>query len=960
MSESNTEIFPYRYTVEKAEEIEKYWQNKWEKDGTYNADNPVGNLRGKNADKERFYLLDMFPFPSGKGLHVGHPLGYIATDVVGRYQRMRGKNVLHTLGYDAFGLPAEQYAVQTGQHPRITTEENIANMQKQLRRLGLGHDARRVISTTDNEYVKWTQWIFLKIFNSFYDPEATRHDGKKGTARPISELITEYETGVRKLENGKKWAELSEEEKNNIIDNHRLAYISCAPVNWCPGLGTVLANEEVTSDGKSERGNFPVFKSELKQWMMRITDYADRLVDDLDLLDWPEKVRSMQRNWIGKSTGATVTFNVLKNGKKVPLKVYTTRPDTLFGVSFMVVAPDHPILTDQKGNLDVPAKWDESVKKVWTGGFATPKEALDSYRKEVLKKTDIERADDSKQKTGVFTGYYAVNPVNGDKIPVFAADYVLMGYGTGAIMAVPAHDERDFDFALRFELPIKPTISAPSDFPEDQAWTQDGLVINSANEKIDLNGLDKKEAKAKIIAYLEKEKLGSATTTYRLRDWLFSRQRYWGEPFPIVYDEQGRVHCLPESMLPVTLPEVDNFLPRTFDPQDATSSPEPPLGRAKHWVEVELDLGDGKKTYYRDTNTMPNWAGSCWYELRYLDPNNNNELVSHENEKYWMGPKNGNVSGGADLYVGGVEHAVLHLLYARFWHKVLYDLGYVSSCEPFHKLFNQGYIQAYAYTDSRGQYVPADEVEGDEKSGFTYKGEKVNREYGKMGKSLKNIITPDDMCNKYGADTFRIYEMSMGPLDISRPWDTRAVVGAQRFLQRLWRNVVDESTGALIVSDEPMDEKTSRLVARTVFDATEEYDNMRINTAIAKAIVLNNHLTSYKRVPREAAEVLVKLVAPVAPHICEELWKKLGHEDSVVYADFPVADESKLTAEEVTCVIQIDGKLRGKIQVSPTIDPEELEKLVLGNNIVVKHLNGMQPRKVIVRAPKIVNIVSNK
>ncbi|QPK94389.1 leucine--tRNA ligase [Actinomyces sp. zg-332] len=960
MSEPNNDMFAYRYTVEKANEIEKYWQDKWENDGTYNADNPVGNLKGSKAEKERFYLLDMFPFPSGKGLHVGHPLGYIATDVVGRYQRMRGKNVLHTLGYDAFGLPAEQYAVQTGQHPRLTTEENIANMQRQLRQLGLGHDQRRVISTTDDEYVKWTQWVFLKIFNAFYDPQATRHDGKKGSARPISELVEEYTSGIRKPENGKEWAELTKAEQNEIIDSYRLAYVSHAPVNWCPGLGTVLANEEVTADGKSERGNFPVFKSALRQWMMRITAYGDRLVEDLDLIDWPEKVRSMQRNWIGKSTGATVTFEVDKQGVKTPLEVYTTRPDTLFGASFMVVAPDHPILTDESGNLDLPMSWPEGTKQPWTNGYTTPAQALEKYRQETLNKTDIERSDESRQKTGIFTGYYATNPLNGEQIPVFAADYVLMGYGTGAIMAVPAHDERDFEFATKFELPIKNTIQVPENHPSDQAWTGEGIVVNSANAEIDLNGLDKESAKAKVIAYLEEKNIGKATVTYRLRDWLFSRQRYWGEPFPVVYDEEGQVHSLPESMLPVTLPEIDNFLPRTFDPQDADSKPEPPLGRAKEWIQVELDLGDGVKTYYRDMNTMPNWAGSCWYELRYLDPQNDEELVASENEKYWMGPHGTNISGGADLYVGGVEHAVLHLLYSRFWHKVLYDLGYVSSCEPFHKLFNQGYVQAYAYTDSRGQYVPADEVEGDEQNGFTYRGEPVNREYGKMGKSLKNIVTPDDMCKQYGADTFRVYEMSMGPLDVSRPWDTRAVVGAQRFLQRLWRNIVDENTDELLVVDEQPDDKTARLMARTIADVTQEYDNMRVNTAIAKAIVLNNHLTAYDVIPRVAAETLVKIIAPVAPHIAEELWSKLGHDESVVYAQFPVADESKLVEDSVTCIIQIAGKLRGKIEVSPSIDPKDLEELVLSNEVVVKHLEGKEPMKVIVRAPKLVNVVPGK
>ena len=947
----------HRYTAELAGQLEADWQQRWETRGTFNADNPVGDLAGPKAELERFFVLDMFPYPSGKGLHVGHPLGYIATDVVARYQRMKGKNVAYTMGYDAFGLPAEQYAVQTGQHPRVTTDENIANMRRQLSRIGLSHDLRRSIATTDDDYVKWTQWIFLQIYSSWYDPEATRRDGGKGSARPIADLVDEFTTGVRPTPDGRPFAEYSAAERAELIDSYRLAYIDYAPVNWCPGLGTVLANEEVTSEGRSERGNFPVFASRLRQWMMRITDYADRLVDDLETIDWPDKIRAMQRNWIGRSEGATVTFTVPGGDgrSETPLQVYTTRPDTLFGATFMVIAPEHPLL-GSGDDLLVPASWPSGTREAWTGGAQTPAEAVARYREQAARRSEAERQDEERVKTGVFTGIYGINPVNGEQVPIFVADYVLMGYGTGAIMAVPAHDERDHAFATRFELPIIPTIDSP-DGVEDAAYTGDGVIINSANEDISLNGMTKEDAKAAMTAWLAEQGLGEATTTYRLRDWLFSRQRYWGEPFPVVYDEDGQVHALPEEMLPVTLPEMDDFSPRTFDPDDAASSPEPPLGRATQWLEVELDLGDGLRTYRRDTNTMPNWAGSCWYEMRYLDPNNDDVLIDPANEAYWMGPKTPGGSGGADLYVGGVEHAVLHLLYARFWHKVLYDLGYVTSFEPFHRLFNQGYIQAYAYADSRGQYVPAEEVKGDESAGFTWQGEAVTREYGKMGKSLKNIVTPDEMCETYGADTFRLYEMSMGPLDLSRPWETRAVVGSQRFLQRLWRNVVDENTGEVTVTEEPMGEETARLVARTIADVTEELDNLRMNTAIAKMIVLNNHLTGLAAVPRAAIEPLILMVSPLAPHIAEELWSRLGHAESLAFEPFPLADADKLVDETTTCVVQVAGKVRDRLEVPVDIADDDLAQLAIASAGAQRYLAGREPMKVIVRAPKLVNIV---
>ncbi|SNU00972.1 leucyl-tRNA synthetase [Ruaniaceae bacterium KH17] len=951
MSESTP---TYRYTAELAETIEREWQDRWENEGTFFTPNPVGDLAAEGGvPAESFFVMDMFPYPSGKGLHVGHPLGYIATDVMGRFNRMQGKNVLHALGYDAFGLPAEQFAVQTGQHPAITTEQNIETMRRQLRRLGLAHDSRRSFATTDEDFVRWTQWIFLQIFNSWFDPSATAPDGSQGAARPIAELIASFESGEREVPGGAVWSELSAAEREKVLAEFRLAFVDEVPVNWCPGLGTVLANEEVTADGRSERGNFPVFKSNLRQWVMRITAYADRLIDDLDFVDWPEKVKAMQRNWIGRSSGGHVDFAVEGSGET--LTVFTTRPDTLFGASYMVIAPEHPLVDELVAR---GAEWPAGIPAVWTGGAATPAEAVRAYQATAAAKTAEERQAEAGAKTGVFTGGYATNPVNGESLPIFVADYVLMGYGTGAIMAVPAHDERDHAFATAFELPIIEVISGSADGVQVAAWTGDGVAVNSANDEISLNGLAVAEAKPAIIEWLESKGAGRGAITYRLRDWLFSRQRYWGEPFPVVYDEDGRVIPLPESMLPVPLPEVADFSPRTFAEDDADSEPESPLSRATDWVTVELDLGEGVKTYRRDTNTMPNWAGSCWYYLRYLDPHNQDVAVEQELEKYWMGPGGSRGrTGGVDLYVGGVEHAVLHLLYSRFWHKVLFDLGHVSSAEPFHKLFNQGYIQAYAYKDARGMYVQAAEVEGDEVSGFTWQGEPVTREYGKIGKSLKNMVSPDEMYDAYGADTFRLYEMSMGPLDLSRPWETRAVVGSQRFLQRLWRNVVSEETGEVTVTDAEADLETQRLVARTIADVTEEMSNMRINTAIAKLIVLNNHLTGLDAVPRTAIEPLVQMTSPVAPHIAEELWKRLGHSETITYVPWPVADPALLVEETVTCVVQVKGKVRDRLEVSPSISDGDLEALALGSGKVQRAIDGSPVRKVIVRAPALVNIV---
>lgn len=946
----------HRYTAELAGQIESAWQDAWEDAGTFNAPNPAGPWADEAgvAGRDKIMIQDMFPYPSGAGLHVGHPLGYIATDVYARYQRTQGKNVLYTLGYDAFGLPAEQYAVQTGQHPRKTTEDNMTNMRRQLRQLGLSHDLRRSFATIDPQYYKWTQWIFLQIFNAWFDPEV-------GKARPIDTLVEAYESGRIPTPTGAEWSQLNAAERADAINARRLAYKSEAPVNWAPGLGTVVANEEVTAEGRTERGNFPVFKRNLPQWMMRITAYADRLVDDLERLDWPESIKLQQRNWIGRSNGANVQFAV--DGHDEKLEVFTTRPDTIFGATFMVLAPEHPLVDSL-----LPDAWPEDTKDAWTSGAATPAEAVANYRRETSRLSDLERQTGEKGKSGVFTGAYALNPLTGAKLPIFVADYVLMGYGTGAIMAVPAQDERDWDYAKAYDLPYIRTVQPPADHDEDTPFTGVGPAINSATEALDINGLPIDEAKAAVISWLEQEGRGQGTTTYRLRDWLFSRQRYWGEPFPVVYDENGLAHALPESMLPVQLPDVADYSPKTYDPQDADSMPESPLSRASEWVNVELDLGDGVKTYTRETNTMPNWAGSCWYELRYADPANTQRFVDAECEEYWLGKGRGlgkgvsNDPGGVDLYVGGAEHAVLHLLYARFWHKVLFDLGLISSEEPFRKLFNQGMVQAYAYRDHRGQPVPAAEVVETEVDGatqYTWNGETVTREYGKMGKSLKNVVTPDEMCDSYGADTFRVYEMAMGPLDASRPWETRAVVGSQRFLQRLWRNVVDEETGAVTVVDTPVDDATARIMHRTIDAVTADFENLRFNTAIAKLIEFNNALTKLDAVPREAAEAIVLMTAPLAPHIGEELWKRLGHTESLAFHPFPVADPKFAVADSVVAVVQVMGKVRDRLEVAADISESDLEAAALASDKVKSFLEGKTIRKVIVKAPKLVNIVAN-
>jgi leucyl-tRNA synthetase len=937
----------HRYTATLANAIERRWQQYWTEHGTFHAPNPVGPLAGP-LPQDKLFVQDMFPYPSGAGLHVGHPLGFIGTDVFARFHRMTGRNVLHTMGFDAFGLPAEQFAVQTGQHPRKTTEENIRTYLRQIRQLGLGHDERRRISTIDPGYYRWTQWIFLQIFNSWYDDQA-------GKARPITELAAEYAAGRRSAPDGRAWSQLSQQEQRAVINSHRLAYLADAPVNWVPGLGTVVSNEEVTVEGRSERGNFPVFRKNLRQWMMRITAYSDRLIDDLDRLDWPEKIKAMQRNWIGRSHGARIRFAVRVAGdpdQDPVIEVFTTRPDTLFGATYLVLAPEHPLVEQITAD-----QWPGDVDPRWTGGAGTPGQVVAAYRRAVAMKSELDRQE-SRDKTGVFVGVWATNPANGATIPVFIADYVLMGYGTGAIMAVPGQDQRDWDFATAFRLPIIRTV-CPSDGFDGDAYTGEGPAINSGF----LDGLNIEQAKKAIIAWLEEHGHGNGTIQYKLRDWLFSRQRYWGEPFPIVYDESDQPIPLPDSALPVELPEVDDYSPRTYHPQDADAEPSPPLSRATGWVEVELDLGDGPRTYRRDANTMPNWAGSCWYQLRYVDPADRDRFCQPDNERYWLGPRpdihGPSDPGGVDLYVGGVEHAVLHLLYARFWQKVLFDLGHVSADEPYRRLVNQGYIQAYAYTDARGAYVPAEEVV--ERDGrYSWNGQQVWQQYGKMGKSLKNIVTPDEMCERYGADTFRLYEMSMGPLEASRPWATKDVVGAYRFLQRLWRNVVDEDTGHLRVAEMAPDEQTLRALHRAIAGVREDFAELRYNTAGAKLIELNNHITKTYGTgptPRSVIEPMVLMVAPLCPHVAEELWARLGHGESLAHGPFPVVDERYLIEHTIEYPIQVNGKLRARVTVPAAAGTDEVTAAALAEEKIAALVGGGQPRRVVVVPGRLVNVV---
>ncbi|NND73267.1 MAG: leucine--tRNA ligase [Rhodothermales bacterium] len=929
-------------------EIEARWQKVWEEEKTFATPDTI------DFDTPKFYVLDMFPYPSGVGLHVGHPLGYIATDIVARYKRMLGFNVLHPIGFDAFGLPAEQFAVEHGVHPRVTTEANINNMLSQLKRLGFSYDWDRVLATTDTGYYKWTQWIFLQLYNAYFDEV-------EGKARSIETLRNDLSAGARFIDSegtvtfkptpsSIRWPERTVDQQEEILSHVRLAYLAEVPVNWCPGLGTVLANEEVTADGRSERGNYPVFKRPLKQWMLRITTYSERLLDGLDDVEWPAPVKMMQENWIGKSTGARVRFPVV--GFDAEIDVFTTRPDTLFGATYMVLAPEHPL-------VDSLATKDQ-------------REAVDGYRREASRKSDVDRASETREKTGVFTGGFAVNPTNGLEIPIWISDYVLMGYGTGAIMAVPAHDSRDFEFAQEFGLEIRPVIVPPMDWlrekqttPEKyledvaapgEAYSGSGIAVNSFNDDVVLDGLSTTEAKNKIIEWLEDTGSGKAHVQYKLRDWLFSRQRYWGEPFPILHGPDGSIRTVPEADLPVALPPMEDFRPEASDDPDAP--PRPPLSRApRSWREIEID----GVVYKRELNTMPQWAGSCWYYLRFIDPGNEDALVSPEKESYWMG------TDGVDLYVGGVEHAVLHLLYARFWQKVLFDLDFVSCDEPFGRLVNQGYIQAYAYRDQRGIAVeadsvvdqdgrPASDVQDQKDRSYFYDGAPVTQEYGKMGKSLKNAVSPDEICEEFGCDTLRLYEMYLGPLEQSKPWNTRDIVGVNRFLKRVWRNYVndDGSTRELTATES---DETLKMLHGTIKRVTDDLDRMSFNTAIAALIEMNSFLMKRDTISRPTAETFLILLSPLAPHIAEELWNRFGNTTMISSQSWPSYDEKILKEDSITIPVQVNGKVRASISIEPSASKDDVLSVAREHESILKYTRDNSIVKEIYVPGKIVNLV---
>ena len=887
------------------QEIETKWQAYWEEHQTFKT--------GTDKSKPKYYCLDMFPYPSGAGLHVGHPEGYTATDIICRYKRSRGFNVLHPMGWDAFGLPAEQYAIQTGTHPAITTKKNCDNFRRQIKRLGLSYDWNKEVNTTDPKYYKWTQWIFKRLYGTWFD-----EDQQKG--RPIEELPIPADVAAQGAAEVRKYK-----------DSKRLAYYADAQVWWCKHCKIVCANEEVLNDGSHEKcGTKEVERRNLKQWLMRIPLYGDRLLKGLDKLDWPQGVKDMQKNWIGKSYGAEVDFAIADaEGKPTvkKLRVYTTRCDTLFGATYMVVAPEHAM-----------------VPELTT---AEQKAAVEEYVHAAALKSDLDRTELAKEKTGVFTGSYAVNPLTGTKIPVWVADYVLTGYGTGAIMAVPAHDTRDFDFAKKFNLPVicimEPDASCPEDVkPQvlagEACWAADGTYINSQNDTLCLNGLNKKQGIAKVIEWLEANKIGKATVNYKLRDWLFSRQRYWGEPFPIIHWEDGEISTVDDAELPVLLPEL-----KDYKPGDGGQSP---LANATEWLQV-VDK-NGRKGV-RETNTMPQWAGSCWYYLRYIDACNGDAFVAKELEKYWM---------PVDLYVGGAEHAVLHLLYSRFWHKVLFDLGLVSTDEPFQKLFNQGMILAFAYEDAAGSKVPTDEVE--EKNGkFFKKGTDIELKQivAKMSKSLKNVVNPDDVVRDYGADSLRLYEMFMGPLDAVKPWQTKGIEGMNRFLGRAWRSVVGDSDEAPVFVDETAPEAIEKVMHQTVIKVTSDIENMSFNTAISQLMIFNNEMMKMDKRYREPCETFVKLLHPFAPHIAEEMWSILGHNESLTNVAWPEADHSKAVESTVEVVFQVNGKVRAKASVAKDMDKAALEKLAMDNDRVKEFMNGKTVVKSIVVPGKLVNIV---
>jgi leucyl-tRNA synthetase len=896
--------------------IEPKWQQTWEEGQTFRAWNPGDTIPSNHPFAHRhsslppkYYILDMFPYPSGAGLHVGHPEGYTATDILARYRRAVGFNVLHPMGWDAFGLPAEQYAIKTGQHPRVTTEANVDNFRRQIKSLGFSYDWSREINTTDPEYFKWSQWIFLKIYNSWFNPRTQKAESVETLSYP-PELTTI-------------------EQKRAYLDSKRLAYVAETPVNWCPELGTVLANEEVI-DGKSEVGGFPVVRKPMRQWMLRITAYADRLLSDLDTIEWTDSLKEMQRNWIGRSEGAEVRFEVVPNDRPASneksIAVFTTRPDTLFGATYMVLAPEHKLV-----NEIVPSRWPSNIPAEWKGNppAPTPAEAVKAYRDFAATKSDLERTELAKEKTGVFTGAYALNPVNGEKIPIWIADYVLATYGTGAIMAVPAHDSRDLEFARKFSLTIRAVVQPPGE-EASIGFTGQGTSINSDF----LNGLSTSEAKSKITTWLHEQGRGAKTINYKLRDWLFSRQRYWGEPFPIVW-RNGHHEALPECELPLLPPQLTDFKP--------TATGEPPLARAKEWVT----LPDGAT---RETNTMPQWAGSCWYYLRYLDAQNKKEMCSRTSESYWMGTDKvaGNRSTpGVDLYVGGTEHAVLHLLYARFWHKVLFDLDQVSTPEPFFKLVNQGLI--------------------------------LGEDGQKMSKARGNVVNPDEVVREYGADSLRLYEMFMGPLEMVKPWNTKGVEGVYRFLGRVWRLFVDDESEVAFEQNLTTAPKSSsllqdirlkrtiseiepntgqnKLLHATIKKVTEDLDGMRFNTAISALMMFVNDATGWETLPKSVSLDFLKLLQPFAPHIAEELFSKFGpNSPTLAYLPWPVYDPAVLVESTVELPVQVNGKLRGKVVVSADASIAAIEQLVLAAAWLKPFIEGKTIKKVIVVPKRVVNI----
>ena len=854
--------------------IEAKWQEFWERERTFAT---------RDLDGEKIYVLDMFPYPSGNGLHMGHPLGYTATDIYTRYKRMQGLSVLHPMGFDAFGLPAEQHAVATGEHPAVITEINCATFVRQMKEIGFSYDWDREVRTCAPDYYGWTQWIFLKLYNSWFDEEIER-------ARPIEELP--IPDGITK-----KGALAVHEYQAE----YRLAYYADAMVNWCPALGTVLANEEVI-DGKSERGGHEVIRKPMKQWMLRITKYAERLISELEEIDWPEAIKEQQRNWIGRRSGAEINFAV--KGSSEVVVAFTTRPDTLFGVTFFVVAPEHPI-----------------VDLVTT---PTQREAVSAYREAAARMSDLDRTFETRKKTGVFTGGYVVNPINGEEVPLYVGDYVLISYGTGAVMGVPAHDERDFEFARSFSLPIRAVI-VPNSAAEsvvkavqsaEQPWTEAGVMLpNNAlvAQELALSGISNIEAGKRITDWLSGQQQGRAVVNYKLRDWLFSRQRYWGEPIPIIHWEDGTASAVPEKELPLILPAVEDYKP--------SDSGESPLAKAREWLHVVCSE-TGKKGR-RETNTMPQWAGSCWYYLRYIDPKNPTAMVDREQEKRWM---------PVDLYVGGAEHAVLHLLYARFWHKVLFDLGYVSTREPFKKLYNQGMLLSFAYKDKRGALIPVDAVEEDENGVARDRntGEVLERITAKMSKSLRNVVNPEEVIKRYGADTLRTYLMFMGPLDAARPWDSKAITGSYRFLKRAFALVTagrERGVRDLVsIDQEPI--QVTRAIHKAIQRIGEDIDGLRFNTVVSALMELLNTIGD-QPVSRETLERFVLLLSPVVPHLAEELWERLGNAPSAGLARWPLFDPALVKDSVVTVVIQVAGKKRATVEVVPSISQSELRSTVV-------------------------------